>query len=323
MTSNVAGSRRKPPHLPPHWTATEDDFARRFALALVRGQYAGALDAARACRVEFHRKTGRWIHHHLAGIHFRIGSYARQLGRPPANVRWTRQEKQVVERFARAVVQGRYRSTLVAARECRRALDELATRGRTKSGRRVVRRSVVAIRGKLFPLVKALFGPRFGAYWMPAEDRIVDRHARALVGGRLPNATAAGRECHRELCGYAQRQRLRSPARLSACSLRTLAAANLRLRQRAYELGWGCFRRHPWTTKEREIALKWIRRYRSHLKVGTVGTLGDDARGMRAELRKHGFRRTLDQCKTRLWKLAHRQAGVRQAASSREPGRLI
>jgi hypothetical protein len=309
MKSKNARGRAKPPHLYPKWTARQDDFARRFAVALVRGLYPDALAAARACRREFTRKTGHWIGHHVEGVHIRIGWFARQMGRPATSARWTKQELQTMERFARAVVQGRYKSTFTASRDCRKKLDELAAQRRVRTGKRVVRRSVEAIRGKLFLRVKALFGPRFGANWTPAEDRIVGRHARALASGLIPTATAAGRECHQELCEYAERQRLRNPAHLRTCSLRTLAAANLRMRQRASELDWRCFHRRPWSAKEREIAQKWGRRYWALLKTGATGVLGDVGRAMRAELRKqHGFRRTLDHCKTRLWHLAHEEA---------------
>jgi len=296
---------RRTPNQYPKWSATDDDLARRFAAALVAGRYANALAAARACRDAFRHKKGRTMGHHLEGVHFRIGHYARLLGRPPTRAPWTGQELQILERFSRAIVQGRYRSVRVAAPECRRAMNELAARRRARSGRRVIRRSLEAIRGKLFLRVKALFGPRFGAYWTPAEDRIVDHYARALVAGQFPTATAAGRACWQELSDYARGQRLKSPANFSSTNPRSLAASNLHMRQRAYELGWTCFRRHPWSDKEHEIALKWTRLYRDHLKADVPYALGNDGRALRAELKKHGLRRTLDQCKTRLWKTVH------------------
>jgi len=309
-SKNVRG-RAKPPHLYPKWTARQDDFARRYAVALVRGQYPDALAAARACQRKFMQKTAHWIGHHVEGVHIRIGWYARQLGRPATSVDWSKQELRIAERFARAAVEGRFRSTFLAARECRKALDELAAKRRAKTGRRVVRRSAEAIRGKLFVLVKGLPGRLFGGRWSPAEDRIVARYARALAAGQLQDATTAGRECHRALLEYARQLRQENPAVLSRRCERTLMATNLRVRQRAYELGWMCFQRRPWSSKEREIERKWARRYRAHVKAGTSYTLGDDGRGMRAELERHGFRRHLEHCKTRLWHSTHGETGGR------------
>jgi hypothetical protein len=307
-SKNVRG-RAKSPHLYPKWTARQDDFARRFAVALVRGQHPDALAAARACQREFTHTTGHWIGHRLEGVHIRIGSYARQLGRQPTSARWTRQESRIVERFARAAVEGRFRSTFLAAQECRNALDELAAKHRAKTGKRVVRRSVEAVRGKLFLRVGALPGRLFGGRWSPAEDRIIARYARALAAGQLQDATAAGRECHRALLEYARQLRQENPAALSRRCERTLMATNLRVREHAYRLGWTCFRRRPWSDKERAIERKWIQRYRAHVKAGTPYPLGDDGRGMRAELRAHGFRRHLEHCKNRLWKSAHEETG--------------
>jgi hypothetical protein len=318
MKSKNARGRAKPPHLYPKWTVRQDDFARRFALALVRGQYPDALAAARACQREYMRTTSHWIGHHVEGVHIRIGLYARKLGRPPTSAKWSKQELRIVERFARAAVEGRFRSTLLAAQECRKSLDELAAKRRAKTKKRVVRRSIEAVRGRLFLLVKTLPGRLFGGRWTPAEDRIIARYASSLAAGQLQDATTAGRECHRALLEYARQLRQENPAALARSCERTLMATNLRVREHAYRLGWTCFQRHPWSLKEKEIARKWTRRYRTLLKAGVAGALGDAGRGMRAELRElHGFRRTLDHCKTRLWHLVHEQGKQRKATSLR------
>ena len=311
MKSRHARGQAKPPHLYPKWTARQDDFARRYAVALARGQFPDALAAARACQQEFSRKTGHWIGHRVEGVHIRISWFARELGRPSTSVDWSRQELRIAERFARAAVAGRFRSTLLAAQECRKALDELARRRRAKTGHRVVRRSVEAVRGKLFLLVKTLPGRLFGGRWSPAEDRIVARHARDLVAGRYADATAAGRECHRALVEYEGGLRQKDPTRAPGSWRRTLMATNLRVREHAYRLGWSRFRRHLWSEEEREIEKKWSRRYRAHVRTGKPYPLGDAGRDMRAELARHGFRRTMDDCKRRLWEFAHEEAGGR------------
>jgi hypothetical protein len=125
--------------------------------------YPDALAATRGCLTEFRRRKGYSFEHHVEGVRARIAHYAHLLGRPPASAAWSACELRTARRFARAALEGRCRSTVLAAKECTAALDRLARQRRVKTGRPVVRRSLEAVRGRLFLMVNALPGRLFGA----------------------------------------------------------------------------------------------------------------------------------------------------------------
>lgn len=115
---------------------------------------------------------------------------------------FTEAEFEVIDRFARALAAGKYRTTGAAAPDCRRELEELRGRIPSLPLRSVnqVRRAVDRRAGKL-GLVWAL------SFWSPAELELVREYAKAIVAGRFASASDAARVCCRHLARELGRKR--------------------------------------------------------------------------------------------------------------------
>lgn len=103
-------------------------------------------------------------------------------------------ELEVIDRYARAMADGKYRSTSAAAPDCLQAHREL--RARRPS---VPPRSQASIRRALSNRAEKLGLAWTVSFWSPAEKRIAHECAEALIEGRLSDRHAAARECRRRL----------------------------------------------------------------------------------------------------------------------------
>jgi hypothetical protein len=300
--------RNKPPHEYPVWSAAEQRVVRRYAAALVRGRYPDALEAARHCRDELDQKvwsSGRAEARtrSLEAVHIRVAQAARKIGRPGVCVRWTEHEKRLLDRYALAIAGGRYLSTHVAARDCCREMARLPARFRGRGpGVRgpAARRSAEAIRGKLFARAHELLPLRFGTEWAPAEDRIIDRYARAGLARPHDSMRRVAAACHAALVRRSNRSRRRSRLGLRSVSTRSAAAVYIRVRQRMLELGRQKVVHQPWTPWQVKVVAKYARWYRASLGTRRPLSLAGTARSVRAELEKHGVYRSFGGCVIRL-----------------------
>jgi len=107
---------------------------------------------------------------------------------------WTQPEFEVIDRFARALAAGKYRSAGEAAPDCRRELDDLR-----RSNPALPQRTLVSIRRFMGAQCKALGLGYALSYWTKDERLLAKRYAKKFVAGRFPSLREAGRACLREL----------------------------------------------------------------------------------------------------------------------------
>ena len=113
----------------------------------------------------------------------------------PGNINhpWLPAEDRVVDRFARAIVSGRYRNVKEALPECQREL---------KRTRPDLRRADTAAAWRLLCRAYDLGLPRRKHLWTDEELRLLERHASALARGKCPDIATAARR-YEAACGRA------------------------------------------------------------------------------------------------------------------------
>jgi hypothetical protein len=120
----------------------------------------------------------------------RINARACALGWGSEFAPWSAAGVRIIDRFARALVSGRYPSIVAATRACRYAVERAGLLGnRTDGGLRA------KLRKQALGMRKAGFRPR----WSAEELRILDRFARAIIRGAYLTASAAAEPCRRAL----------------------------------------------------------------------------------------------------------------------------
>jgi|GEM_PF-1847544 len=106
---------------------------------------------------------------------------------------WLPAEDRVVDRFARAIVSGRYRNVTEALPECQREL---------KRARPDLRRADTAAAWRLLCRAYDFGLPRWKHLWTDDELRLLERHASALAHGKYRNIATAAR-CYETACARA------------------------------------------------------------------------------------------------------------------------
>ena len=218
------------------WIPAEDEVLERHARAVAEYRVRPLTAAAEACRRDLaalHRRLARANPGHpladverpASVVEAKLRARARALNPGWAAARWTAAEQRVAEKFARAVMAGKYVSSDRAARACR---AELAARRvgppRTMDGVTV-----------FINILVRRFGLRRVCAWTPEQDRVVKRYARELVRGRFVSLFDAARPCLAELAQAAQARGGQEGDR--AIHLHTLFSAASRIRDRAEEIG--------------------------------------------------------------------------------------
>jgi hypothetical protein len=114
------------------WFLDEERVVRRYAQAVLEGRYNSAVQAVGPCREELvalyrRHPAARWAHRigTREALHHRIQNEAAAQGGRWRGTEWSRPEQRVAERYARALVQGRYSKLTPAAILCARELDHL------------------------------------------------------------------------------------------------------------------------------------------------------------------------------------------------------
>lgn len=192
----------------------EDHVLDRFSRALVRNEYPRGMAAVADCRRALAR-AGIASPRGDAMIARRINDRARALGWGAEFAPWSAAGVRIIDRFARALVSGRYPSIVAATRACRPALERAGQLGK---------RTYAGLRAKLRVQSLRMGRPRRRPRWTGEELRILDGFARAIIRGAYPSASAAAPRCMRAL----ERAGLRMGARV--------CAVEDRLRRRALEL---------------------------------------------------------------------------------------
>ena len=101
---------------------------------------------------------------------------------------WNEAESRVADRFARAIVSGRYPNVNQALPDCRRELSHV-TPG--------LERTEDAVAWKLLCRAYDFGLPRRMRFWTDQENRLLDRHASALARGEYLKSSTAVREVKR------------------------------------------------------------------------------------------------------------------------------
>ena len=227
------------------WPEPEFEFAERFARGVVAGRYPRALDAARdflRARDELRQQHPEivWLRRRrsLKSAQRVIVERAHRMGWSKLVVQWGGPEKQVADRYARAIVRGEYRSVLQAGRPC---LQELARLHREHPDERWSRaaRPLKAVQSLLQQRVKRLGVPRHGSRWSSGENAILDRYAQRVGTPGYRRLTDAAKDCARELARRHRRE-LRRNSMLAPIPPRTFNAVLGKLKARALALRtWG------------------------------------------------------------------------------------
>jgi len=183
LTARAKALRRTP--LVQRWTPAEMAIADRHARELARGTYARIGSAVAACRQEL-AAGGFPARRTQPAVHYQLTERARKLGWRAVNMHFTPRETQILDRVARAVVDGRYRTSAEAAPDCHRRLRRV---------RPQASRSTVTLAMRLRTRVRALGKVHARKPWSDAEDRIISRYAGRVLSGEYGSAPQAAIEC--------------------------------------------------------------------------------------------------------------------------------
>lgn len=181
------------------WRTEETVIRDRYVAALVAGRFGNAKQAAEKCTTELerlHRRMlkaapGRYANtlpRTYSAVLRELNERARRLDLPRYGDKWRLQERRSIERHARGVPAGRYRTWMDAARACHAELRRLHRRIRRKSPislSALPERSLADVHQHVIKLAHklGLEGPR-RILWTPAENRIVDASLRWYEGHR-------------------------------------------------------------------------------------------------------------------------------------------
>jgi hypothetical protein len=285
-------------------TAEEDGLLDRYVKAVESGRFPGTLAAARACFEDFERlRAGRpsILPKKLATIRSYIWRRWRERNGPRVR-QWNNEEDEVIDRYVKAVMAGRYENATQAAADC---LTEIAERSPASANRT---RRAIAIR--ISQKAARLGQPRPFIDWTAEEDATIDRFARDLVAGRFGRVADAVEPCRVAL--HRQAARLGKANGLSPGSIawRSAPAVRGRLHIRARELG----RRRPpnrrWSAEERQTLARWFRWYSRCRRTRRLLPLTEAALGLHDDLAKMGSKRSLETCKGRLGETRRRLCPV-------------
>ncbi|MFO7674920.1 MAG: hypothetical protein R6X12_01180 [bacterium] len=288
------------------WNDAERQIAERFARAVVAGRYARVGQAAQGCHAELAAKRVGPPRTRMA-VNVFVGILTRRLGLRHASP-WTLAQDRVVDRYVRELVRGRHPSLFDAARACTVELARAAgTRRRRKSRsdehRHPLSSVVTRIRGRAREL--GLTWSK-GAY-LPEEDRVVDRFARAVVAGRYRSVRAAVGPCLEELRALHRALAKRAGIGTRYSPGRRWEGVCTRINQRSRELGRRRVTYVRWAGWEKRLLERWCGWYELWHDRRPKWALGDAVTGLQDALGARGARRSRDACKTALVVLHRRR----------------
>jgi hypothetical protein len=112
--------------------------------------------------------------------------------------RWSPEEDRHLQRYARAVIAGRFRNVREAARALLAARSDLAARHPDAAGWRAAR-TLFAVEQRIRARTRKLGRPVVNVQIRPDEARLYDRYARDLAAGRFASTPQAALACRAEL----------------------------------------------------------------------------------------------------------------------------
>lgn len=222
------------PFLELKWAGPELALLERFARGVVTGQYSSAAAAARPALTEIEalharRPDARWarMRRSLVGTKGKVIQLAHSLTEVWQHARRTKGEKAVLERYARAFIQGHYRSVAQAAQACSEELARRHARNQRRRGRlrTPAPRSLYSTLTYLRLRTEELGRPRGQENWSSDELRTAREWSERYLKER-PALTrqAAARRMSRELVRRGFRRTLTACAGKIAGTPRTDAS---------------------------------------------------------------------------------------------------
>ncbi len=172
--------------------------------------------------------------------------------RSGSGVRWTGPELRIADRYAQAIVKGRYPHAVAAVPDCQAALDRLRRRIRDAARPDRVPPPWRAKQGIHIQLLKRarLFGrPRLLVPWHRSELTLLDRYARLVARGRFATAREAGRACAEALRELHDAR----PREFEGVPYRTAMSLQHRLWPRVARLRFRWFNSHWAAVEAREV----------------------------------------------------------------------
>jgi hypothetical protein len=247
----------------PHWSSEENRLSLRLAQKLAAGRYQSVNDAvwdfqremerlrqdhpnaiglkklrstaaigSRIKRMADEMKHDKPVEPHTQPVHTRVARPVRSTKTPPSSERrrprvWTPERLAVVDRYARALVQGRYRTGQEATRDCAAEIDRPGPAAPVSP----VSRFDLCVR--LLRRARDMGLIPVNQPWTPREIRVLDTYARALARGRYHSAAEASRAFQQDMAQLRQRY----PHAEWLAVKRSICGIRVRICQRARVLG--------------------------------------------------------------------------------------
>ena len=278
----------------------EERLLERYKRAFIRGEFPSAKAAARVCREELARLRQRaptLRPKTLSTLRTYIHRRSRGLGKNRMAAAWSPPEDRVASRYARALGEGRYRTSTAAAADCLQELSRLKSKAVQA---RVKTRTAGNVAHRIRKLADRLPVPRPNGRWTAEENRILRHFTHAVLKGGYAGPTPAFEPFYSALNRHYARLRAGSELSLGAVGGRTKAAAFRKLDLAVQKLGWHGRPAPRWTAVENRASHVWLRWYDSHRPPGRRGPISQAAEGLQEELDQLGYRRTVSACKGHL-----------------------
>jgi len=208
---------------------------RRYVQGLLDGRFSSTAAATRACIREFERQrtAGRsadWsrVPRTETAVWNRIHKYALKAGRARERMRYSKAELDMIDRYARAVADGRYQDLTPAVILCRRDLARMRERS---GGPAHLPRPFKTVHDRISRRARAHGWAWSAEAWRPDELRIIDRYIRDVAAGARPSVSRAAKDCLVELEALDKRPGKPDSALATAYRQRTLSAIRKCLRR--------------------------------------------------------------------------------------------
>ena len=290
------------------WRPEEDRVVERHVRALARSRHPNILAAARACRGELHRSGmyGR----SLAAVRVRVLERAHALGLPVLRP-WSRDEMHVIDRYVRALYEGRYRFAPAAAAACASELAERSSRaGRCVAGR-CRPRSIAAVHDVLSRRASSLRLPRYKTDLSQEELALIEQYARGVDRGEYQSWAEAARACSVELQRVYAAAARRSPLPVGKVTGHSPATVLIKMLTLSRQLGLRGPRLHLWSAAEIRALDSWLQWYeRRRGSRRQKGLLHQAAEGLQEEIEDLNSHRTLGACEDKLLRWRRRLHGL-------------
>ncbi|MEI7902714.1 MAG: hypothetical protein WCK89_20900, partial [bacterium] len=264
------------------WSEEENRIADKFAEAVNSGQYPRCAAATDDCMRAL--KAAGTGDRTRVDVFQKLVRRTLDFGRERRYTHWNPDEMAIVDRYARALAAGEYRSGDEAATECRKALVLAGFESHT----------VFGVRQRVLRVARTLGRQGVHVAWTDEEKAKIDRVARDYAAGKYPNIVAAANAAI-DLLGTSRTGKPRS-----------IPSVEPQLLARAHELGRPKYWRF-WSEAENKVCDSWIRWYERHRHVRRYKPAQEAVLGLQEELQRLGSERTRGACNVYFYKRRKRQ----------------